>query len=398
MPCYFFSGTQYIRVTRGNTGPGAVDAGYPAPISAWNWGKFGAGGIDAALYSGPVDYFFKGNQYIRVTRGNTGPGSVDAGYPAPIANWNWGKFGADGIDAALYSGPVCYFFKGNQYIRVTRGNTGPGSVDAGYPAPISNWGWGKFGANGIKGALNSGPVCYFFSGTEYIRVTRGNTGPGTVDAGYPQPISNWGWGEFASRGVDASLFSGTDSNVPLPPIKEPQNGVWTWPNFSAGKVTVESATLTVKSTGAWSWTAALHDSSTFYGDNWAFGFAFNKLGHGVVQTGSLGATLSGPKADGGFTVSGTDPWLAANFGALSGAGISSTLHVEGDPGQLASAVLQDLEQVAEAAGKVISLAGNQDDDGDDGDTGADSLTLKAKVPSDPNAKPVSTRAIPTLRR
>ena len=27
MPCYFFSGNQYIRVTRGNTGPGTVDAG-----------------------------------------------------------------------------------------------------------------------------------------------------------------------------------------------------------------------------------------------------------------------------------------------------------------------------------------------------------------------------------
>jgi len=32
----------------------------------------------------------------------------------------------------------------------------PGKMDAGYPAPISNWGWGSFGANGIKGALYSG--------------------------------------------------------------------------------------------------------------------------------------------------------------------------------------------------------------------------------------------------
>jgi hypothetical protein len=44
------------------------------------------------------------------------------------------------IDAALYSMSKCYFFKGNRYLRMTRGDTGPGLVDSGYPAPISNWG------------------------------------------------------------------------------------------------------------------------------------------------------------------------------------------------------------------------------------------------------------------
>ena len=39
------------------------------------------------------------------------------------------------IDAALYSGSRCYFFKGPRYLRVTRGDTGPGTVDPGYPAP-----------------------------------------------------------------------------------------------------------------------------------------------------------------------------------------------------------------------------------------------------------------------
>jgi hypothetical protein len=153
---YFFSGKQYVRVTRGQTGPGSVDAGYPAPITNWNWGNFGANGIDAALYSGSKCYFFSGKQYIRVTRGVTGPGTVDPGYPAPISNWNWGTFGANGIDAALYSGSKCYFFSGNRYVRVSRGDTGPGIMDPGYPAPISNWNWGTFGANGIKAALYSG--------------------------------------------------------------------------------------------------------------------------------------------------------------------------------------------------------------------------------------------------
>ena len=92
MPCYFFKGNQYIRVTRADEGPGTVDSGYPAPISVWGWPNgFGANGIDAALYSGPDCYFFSGSSYIRVTRGKTGPGTVDAGYPAPISHWNWPK-------------------------------------------------------------------------------------------------------------------------------------------------------------------------------------------------------------------------------------------------------------------------------------------------------------------
>ena len=211
MFCYFFKGNQYIRVTRGRTGPGnpGIDSGYPASLSAWNWGAFGTHGIDAALWSGSKCYFFSGNSYIRVSRGDTGPGTVDPGYPAPISNWGWGAFGANGIDAALWSGSKCYFFKGNQYIRVSRGETGPGTVDEGYPAPISKWGWGAFGANGIDGALFSESVDYFFSGSKYIRVTRGGTGPGKVDAGYPAPITpGWGWGKLRAQGIDAALYSG----------------------------------------------------------------------------------------------------------------------------------------------------------------------------------------------
>jgi hypothetical protein len=109
-----------------------------------------------------------------------------------------------GLDAALYSRSKCYFFSGNRYIRVTRGDTGPGTVDPGYPANISAWGWpGGFGSNGIDAALYSGSKCYFFSGNRYIRVTRGDTGPGTVDSGYPANIAAWRWprGFAGSPGV-----------------------------------------------------------------------------------------------------------------------------------------------------------------------------------------------------
>ncbi len=151
--------------------------------------------IDAALYSGSKCYFFDGNRYIRVTRGETGAGSVDPSYPQSNAVWGWpAGFGTNGIDAALYSGSKCYFFDGNRYIRVTRGEVGPGSVDPGYPQPISVWDWPPgFGTNGIDAALYSGSKCYFFDGNRYIRVTRGETGPGTVDHGYPNDISAWGW-------------------------------------------------------------------------------------------------------------------------------------------------------------------------------------------------------------
>jgi Hemopexin len=205
---YFFDGERYIRVTRGQTGPGTVDAGYPADISNWGWpAGFGQFGIDAALDSGSKAYFFDGARYIRVTRGETGPGTVDAGYPADISNWGWpAGFGESGIDAALDSGSKAYFFDGARYIRVTRGETGPGTVDPGYPKPITQWGWpGRFGRFGIDAALYSGSKAYFFDGHEYIRVTRGETGPGTVDPGYPADISNWNWPNGFARGERVGL-------------------------------------------------------------------------------------------------------------------------------------------------------------------------------------------------
>jgi hypothetical protein len=217
MPCYFFSGAKYIRVTRGQDGPGTVDHGYPAPISDWGWGDFGAHGIDAAMSSGPVDYFFSGAQFIRVIRGDTGPGTVDHGYPRPISDWGWDDFGRHGIDAALYSDTKCYFFSGEQYIRVSRGDVDPGAVDDGYPAPISNWGWGDFGRHGIDAALNSGEFAYFFSGDRYVRVSqRDDFGPGHLDDGYPAPISQWKWGSFGATGINSALFSGVDFDQPAP--------------------------------------------------------------------------------------------------------------------------------------------------------------------------------------
>ncbi|MFE5283740.1 hemopexin repeat-containing protein [Nocardia sp. NPDC056611] len=210
--CYFFSGSRYIRVTRGDTGAGTVDPGYPKHIDSWGWpGRWATDGIDAAFRRGDKTYFFAGSKYIRVTRGDTGAGTVDPGYPQQIAGgWPLNEFGRDGIDAALYSGTKIYYFKGSRYIRVNH-STGLGNIDAGYPADISAWGWPTgFDShmNGIDAALYSGSKCYFFNGGKYIRVTRGDTGPGTVDPGYPADISAWQWPEgFGTDGIDAAHHS-----------------------------------------------------------------------------------------------------------------------------------------------------------------------------------------------
>src|SRR5882757_8249577 len=124
MPCYFFSGDKFIRVWRGQVGAGTIDPGYPHHISDWGWGEFGAHGIDAALYSDVKCYFFAGEHYLRVSRGDVDPGHVDSGYPAPISDWGWAEFGAHGIDAALNSGAFSYFFAGDRYIPVSRGDVG----------------------------------------------------------------------------------------------------------------------------------------------------------------------------------------------------------------------------------------------------------------------------------
>jgi len=217
---YFFSGTHYIQVTRDETGPGTVNTSVPQPLSDWGWPKFpktgiqfGADGIDAALYSGSKCYFFKGTYYVRVTRdGTTGFGTQDFTEPHDISEWGWRfGFGVKGIDAALWSGPVCYLFSGNHYLRVTRGESdfGNGGDGTELKTIAEGWGWSAPFSNGVKGALPSGSKCFFFSGKEYIQVSRGFELGGFIDQHYPQPITNWNWpAGFAENGIDAALYSG----------------------------------------------------------------------------------------------------------------------------------------------------------------------------------------------
>ena len=109
-----------------------MDPGYPARISNWGWpAGFGSVRDRRRLFSRSKCYFFDGNRYIRVTRGNTGPGRWILGIRRDLELGLARRFRRSGIDAALYSRSKCYFFNGNRYIRVTRGDIGPGSVDPG---------------------------------------------------------------------------------------------------------------------------------------------------------------------------------------------------------------------------------------------------------------------------
>jgi predicted P-loop ATPase/GTPase len=183
---YLFSKGWYVRYSNIDDG---IDEGFPAKISD-NWvglpDNF-ASGIDAALYRSSNNklYFFKGNQYVRLT-GST----VDAGFPQPIAG-NWNGLPASfeqGIDAAFEreSNGKIYMFKGDQYVRLTETE-----VDPGYPQPIAgNWPDLPSTYNdGIDAALMRVDTSkiYFFHGHTYIRYSNVNEG---VDAGYPKWINN----------------------------------------------------------------------------------------------------------------------------------------------------------------------------------------------------------------
>jgi hypothetical protein len=100
-----------------------------------------------------------------------------------------GTPGSSGTDAEINWEPVVNFTDCKQNCQIMS-NTSPGGMVYLY--------------------YNTGSKCYFFSGTQYIRVTRGETGPGTVDPDYPKPISNWHWGPFGANGIDAALYSGDD--------------------------------------------------------------------------------------------------------------------------------------------------------------------------------------------
>ena len=180
----FYSNGTYSRTSRGRKG---FDRGYPAKMpGGWQglpkqWNK----GIDAAVaFQGSnKSYMFKGGKYVRLNNVK-----VDKGYPARMpGGWkNMPKGWKGNVDAAIYYKPnkKHYFFKGNQYVRLTGTK-----VDKGYPTKLPG-GWNGMPRDFIKGidaaTYRNGHV-YMIKGNKYIRFT------GTkMDRGYPKLIKgNW---------------------------------------------------------------------------------------------------------------------------------------------------------------------------------------------------------------
>lgn len=210
---YFFKGNQYARLT-----DTTMDSGFPKPI-AGNWQNMPASfasGIDAAVWrkSNNRLYMFKGSQYVRLT-GST----VDDGYPKPISG-NWHGLPAaftQGIEAAVWreSNDKIYLFKGSQYVRLT-----DTTMDDGYPKQIAgNWnGLPASFTNGISAALmhRGREALYLFDGSEYVRM--GNGVPCLMASNSDQLCAftplHWSWGAFMTK-IDAAVRRGDNNKVYL---------------------------------------------------------------------------------------------------------------------------------------------------------------------------------------
>ena len=191
---YFFSANMYSRFTGTK-----INQGYPREIKE-GWKGLPDSfqeGIDAALLYPPTGqiYFFKDHEYVRFTPGSNtmdweegrdelveneetnhqaGKGFVvDAKYPQDLPG-GWKGLPEDftsGIDAAIYTNGLTYFFRGNKYVRF-RGT----SIDSGYETPKTLPGGWKMDATFYEniGAAFYFPdfkKSYFFKENKYLRLS-----------------------------------------------------------------------------------------------------------------------------------------------------------------------------------------------------------------------------------
>ena len=128
--------------------------------------------VDAAFFhrGENVSYFFKGNQYYRLTGTN-----VDPGYPMNLPG-EWKGLPASfhsGIDAAVqdpYSNGI-YFFKGNEYAAINPANK---TVHPGYSQVKLPGGWQGLPASfasGIDAALDDNGSVILYKGKRQVVIT-----------------------------------------------------------------------------------------------------------------------------------------------------------------------------------------------------------------------------------
>lgn len=195
---YFFRGDQYVRYS---VSAGAVDSGYPLPISSGWKGVFTEDIDAAAVWNNGRAYFFKGSEYCAY--------DVDAdtaieGYPKSIAE-NWPGVFVDDIDAVVPWGDgTAYFFSDDQYLRYDMVTE---TVDEGYPKPISD-GWAHDFTEDVDSAVRwPNGKTFFFNGDQYLAY---DIAGDVVDAGYPIDVGEWP-GTLGAVGDTASAGDGAPS-------------------------------------------------------------------------------------------------------------------------------------------------------------------------------------------
>ncbi len=141
-------------------------------------------------------YFFSGSNYARVTLANNN--TMDPGYPLPIAG-HWNGLSFPTVEAAVNLGNgKAYFFLGDSYVSY---DIAGDAVDAGFPRQIAP-DWPGLFPRGIDGAVNWGNgKAYFFSGTQYVRW---DIATNRADDGYPLPTSSQ-WPSQLTSPIDAAV-------------------------------------------------------------------------------------------------------------------------------------------------------------------------------------------------
>lgn len=191
---YFFrSDNSYIRYDKLLD---KSDDGYPKEVNNSTWPGLGAykNLISAAFkWHNHKGYFFlKDGRYLRYDMNND---SVDAGYPANITNGNWPglePYKNKIVAAFKWNNSRAYFFLNDgTYIRYSITND---SVDSGYPVAITNGSWPGLGdyATKITAAVDWDlTYCYFFlDDNTYIKY---NKSTDSAVSGYPKEVNNSTW-------------------------------------------------------------------------------------------------------------------------------------------------------------------------------------------------------------
>lgn len=220
---YAFNGEQYSRYDKATS---KVDAGYPKATAA-NWKGMPVSNITAAVYDESKPnwkkaYLFHDGIFWRFDK-NTD--KVDAGYPKRISI-EWHGLPDKPLDAVIsFQNNYMYFFYDNYcylYDRNANNTVGKARLIADEFKGVPN---------NIDAAVyyKSNDKIYFFKGNEYYRVSKATK---TVDAGYPKNIAEHWKGLEKLRPY---------SFVEVEPVQKPTNQIPQYIHVTLKTIKVEKA-------------------------------------------------------------------------------------------------------------------------------------------------------------